>query len=112
LQRITGKELEWDAPRNALETLVAAMAPIVWVYFALGGLTLIVLRRKHGSQRAPVKVSGYPVTPIIFCLTCLWMGFGAVQHAGSMTLLGLVPMLIGLPFVLGGREASDGRTTL
>ncbi len=108
LQRITGEQLEWEAPGNALETLVAAMAPIVWVYFALGGLTLIVLRQRHGSQRAPVKVPGYPVTPIIFCLTCLWMGSNAVPFAGNMTLLGLVPMLIGLPFVLGRRESSDG----
>lgn len=104
VQYATAIELSWHETRTALESLVAAMAPVVWLYFMLGGMTVIILRMREGSQRSPVKVPGYPITPLIFCLTCLWMGIEAARYAGGMTLLGLIPMFIGLPFVIDRRR--------
>jgi amino acid transporter len=109
MEWVTRKDLTWDAPESALDALVAAMAPVVWFYFASAGLSLIVLRLRQGARRAPVPVPGYPITPLIFCATCLWMGFSAIRFAGTMTLLGLVPMLIGLPFVLGPGTGTRGQ---
>jgi basic amino acid/polyamine antiporter, APA family len=102
LQRLTKNELNWEEPDDALETLVAAMSPIVWLYFMLAALALIVLRRRLGS-RPSFKTLGYPFTPIIFAATCGWMAHRGILYTQWMTLVVLMPMLLGLPLVLVGR---------
>ena len=80
---------------SGFETLVAATAPVFWIFFALTGVSLIVLRHRDAGRHRPFRVPFYPFTPIIFCATSVYMIYASVIWAGPLTALGLVPLAMG-----------------
>ena len=53
-------------------------APVVWVFFLATSLSVFVLRHKEPQTLRPYKVTGYPVTTIIFCACCIFMFYSCV----------------------------------
>jgi amino acid transporter len=82
---------------GGFDTLLRATAPVFWVFFLMTGLSLFVLRFKDPSRRRPFRVPGYPVIPLLFCATCVFMVHAAVSYAGALALLGAAPLALGLP---------------
>ena len=89
--------LPWEKYFGGFETLVAGSAPVFWVFFLLTGISLFVLRIKDAGRERPFAVPWYPLPVIIFCATCVYMLYSALKYAGFLSLLGLVPLLTGLP---------------
>lgn len=56
-------------------------ALVVWVFFGATGVALFVLRWREPGVDRPYRVSGYPVTPLLFCLTCGFMVYSAWSFA-------------------------------
>jgi len=56
-------------------------APVVWAFFLATGASLFVLRRKEPHTPRPYKTAGFPVTPIIFCASCIFMIYNSVTYA-------------------------------
>ena len=56
-------------------------APVVWVFFLATGLSVFVLRHKEPQTLRPYKVSGYPLTAMIFCACCVFMFYSSVSYA-------------------------------
>ncbi|MHC5059667.1 MAG: APC family permease [Planctomycetota bacterium] len=56
-------------------------APVFWMFFLLTALSVFVLRRKDSQVSRPYRVTGYPVTPIIFCCSCAFMIYNCVSYA-------------------------------
>jgi len=77
-------------------------APAVWLFFFATGTSIYVLRHKQPDHPRPYKVIGYPITPLIFCASCLFMFYSSVTYSlankpvGLVVLLGVV--LVGLAF--------------
>ncbi|MHC4394582.1 MAG: APC family permease [Planctomycetota bacterium] len=65
-------------------------APVVWVFFLATSLSVFVLRHKEPQIRRPYKVTGYPVTTIIFCICCVFMFYSCVSYALANTPTGLL----------------------
>lgn len=65
-------------------------APVVWVFFLATSLSVFVLRRKEPHTRRPYKVTGYPVTTIIFCVCCVFMFYSCVSYALANKPIGLL----------------------
>ena len=63
-----------------IDTLVF-YAPVVWIFFFATGLAVFVLRRKNHQTARAYKVTGYPVTLIIFCGSCVFMIYNCVSYA-------------------------------
>lgn len=101
--------------RSGFETVVEYTAPVFWFFFLLTGASLFVLRRKEPNAERPFKVPLYPVTPIIFCLTCLYLLYSSVVYTGYGAFVGITVLLIGLlwfPFLNRHRTRSaDSRPT-
>ncbi len=96
--------VDWGLIRDGFNALVAATAPVFWLFFLLTGFGLIVLRLKDGGRERPFRVPLFPLTPLIFCGTCLWMLYRSALYAGSLTALGGAILTLGIPvFALGGR---------
>ncbi|HAW32280.1 MAG TPA: amino acid permease, partial [Planctomycetaceae bacterium] len=67
---IQGDFIKWEQYQDGFDTLLVATAPLFWTFFLLTGLSLIILRYKAPQMERPFRVPLYPVTPILFCLTC------------------------------------------
>jgi amino acid transporter len=70
-------------------------APVVWVFFLATGFSVFVLRRKEPQTPRPYKVTGYPVTTIVFCSCCVFMFYSCVSYALANKPIGLL-MLSGV----------------
>jgi APA family basic amino acid/polyamine antiporter len=107
--------LPWAEYFGGFNTLVAATAPVFWGFFLLTGYSLFILRAKDHDLARPFSVPFYPWTPILFCGVCHFMLFSAIDYAKGLSLLGLVPLAIGLPLyglsqMIPGRSAPRGDT--
>ena len=90
LFRING--LPWDAYFGGFETLVAASAPIFWLFFLMTGLAVFVLRYRFPEIARPFKVPGFPIPVIVFCCSCGFMLYSSLSYAGWLTALAMVPL--------------------
>jgi APA family basic amino acid/polyamine antiporter len=102
LRMVGVAELPWEKYGGGFETLVAGSAPVFWGFFFLGGVSVFVLRFKDREASRPFSVPLYPLTPLVFCASSLYLAWSSLDYARWLTLIGVVPLAIGaalLPFV-------------
>jgi len=78
-------------------------APVFWFFLLLIGLALFVLRRK-GLPGGGFRVPFYPLTPILFCVSSLFMLHASLMHTGTGALLGVAALALGLPVWMMARR--------
>lgn len=91
------------ATRDGFQSMVDYTAPVFWSFLFLVGLALIVLRWREPGRTLPFRVPLYPLTPILFCLTCLFMLYASLAYTGIGALIGLAVIAAGAPLLLLGR---------
>jgi amino acid transporter len=91
------KPLPWKDYYGGFNTLVAGSSPVFWGFFLLTGISMFVLRSKDRGRVRPFSAPFYPLEPIVFCGMCLYMLYSAVDYAKGLTMLGVIPLLVGLP---------------
>ncbi|MCS7168902.1 MAG: amino acid permease [Gemmatales bacterium] len=105
--QLVGVHIPWQQYFGGFGTLVAATAPIFWIFFLMTGLSLFVLRLVDKDRERPfyMPIPLYPVVPIIFCLTCAWMLYNSVAYAKWLAALFSVPVLAGvLVYLVSGKS--------
>jgi len=70
----------------------------VWVFTALVGSSLFILRSKLPVAPRRYRTPGYPVVPALFVLVALWLVFNTVTAYPVEAVAGLALMALGLPF--------------
>ena len=70
------------AAGSFVDTIVYT-APVVWFFFLATGISLFVLRRKDPQTPRPYKITAFPLTPVIFCASCLFMLYNSASYALS-----------------------------
>ena len=99
--------LPWDKYYGGFETLVAGTAPVFWTFFLLTGYSVFVLRIKNPDLKRPYSIPFFPWPPIIFCMTCDYMLWSSMDYAKELSLLGWVPLAVGVPlYLLCGRRSA------
>lgn len=83
--------------RQGFSTMVDYTAPVFWLFFLLTGLSLFVLRRKEPGADRPFRVPLYPLTPLLFCATCVYMLQSSLTYTGIGALVGVAVLLAGMP---------------
>ena len=68
---------------DGFEVMVEFTAPVFWGFLFLVGISLFVMRVKDPQAERPFKVPLYPLTPILFCLTCAYLTYSSVTYAMS-----------------------------
>ena len=86
--------------RSGFEAMVAYTAPVFWFFLALVALSVIVLRQREPERARPFRVPFYPILPLIFFGTALFMLYASIRYAGTGALIGVAVMLAGLPVLL------------
>jgi len=59
---------------------------------------VVVLRSKRPEMPRPYRTFGYPVIPVVFVLSALGLVISTLFNSPRESLMGLVLVLIGLPF--------------
>jgi amino acid transporter len=121
-----------DAPRNSLyvqcavalilivagaftdkvKTMVDYTMPVFWFFFMLVGIGLFVLRVRDPGTPRPFKVPLYPLTPVIFVLTCAYLFYSSVAYVKGGAWAGLGVLAVGVVLLalnLGRRAPEGGR---
>jgi len=106
LEMVWLKPLPWADYYGGFNTLVAATAPVFWVFFLLSGYSLLILRAKDPHIKRPFSAPFYPLEPILFVGMCYFMLFSAISYAKGLSLLGIVPLLLGLPLYFLSQAAT------
>ncbi|MEM7430531.1 MAG: amino acid permease [Pseudomonadota bacterium] len=70
---------------------------VLWVFFAMNGVGLFVLRKKRPDAERPYKVWGYPVVPILFLITAAYLLINTLIVSTQNALVGVAFILVGLP---------------
>jgi APA family basic amino acid/polyamine antiporter len=69
----------------------------VWVFTALVGSSLFVLRRKLPASPRRYRTPGYPVVPALFVLVALWLVINTLTASPVESAVGLFLIALGLP---------------
>ncbi|MFH0974735.1 MAG: amino acid permease [Spirochaetota bacterium] len=95
---------------TGFETMIAYTAPVFWFFFFMAGISLFVLRKKDSAHQRVFKVPLYPLTPIIFCIICLYMLQSSISYifllpdigkfSGIGAVLGICVLLLGIPLFI------------
>ena len=85
--------------RNGFQAMVDYTAPVFWSFLFLVGLSLFVLRWREPDRDLPFRVTFYPVTPILFCATCLYMIYASLAYTGIGALFGVAVLVAGTPLL-------------
>jgi amino acid transporter len=119
LETIGSEALTWNDYGGGFEILVAGTAPVFWGFFLLTGISLFVLRWRDGDRPRPFRTPLYPLPPLIFCAMCVYMLYSSLTYARGLSILGLLPLAVGLPLYAisqgygrqrrGEASSSDGR---
>jgi len=83
---------------DGFEVMVEFTAPVFWAFLFLVGVSLFVMRVKDPQTERPFKVPLYPLTPIVFCLTCGYLTYSSVTYAISKgaVYISLLVMAVGV----------------
>lgn len=83
----------------------------LWIFFALAGASLFVLRRKLPVAPRRYRTPGYPVVPLSFVLVAVWLVINSVKAYPIESAAGMALIALGLPFYLyfriGARHAGE-----
>ncbi len=89
-------------------TMVDYLAPVYWFFLSLSALAVIVLRIRYPDVPRPFRVPGYPVTPLLFFLSCLYTLYASLAYVKIGALVGVgVLALGGFLLLLERRPAAE-----
>jgi amino acid transporter len=92
--------------RDGFATMIDYTSPVFWLFLCASGFAVIVLRRRRPDLPRPFSVPFYPVLPLVFCASCLFVLWSSVQYVrlGAMAGVGVL-LLGGLVMAWLGRPA-------
>ena len=85
--------------RKGFESMVDYTAPVFWFFFLLSGLSLMILRVREKAVDRAFRVPLYPLTPILFCMTCGYLLYSSLAYTGVGALFGVGAVLTGIPLL-------------
>jgi APA family basic amino acid/polyamine antiporter len=69
----------------------------LWLFMGLTIAAVIILRKKRPDLPRPYRTWGYPVTPILFILSALFISINMLINQTKESLVGLGIILLGVP---------------
>ncbi len=82
---------------GTFEELLTYVVFAGWIFYALGGLSLFVYRRRFPNWPRPFKTPGYPLTPLLFVASAAAIVLNTLFARPVQGLVGLAIVLLGAP---------------
>ena len=87
---------------QGFSTMVEFTAPVFWFFLLLAGASIFLLRWRAPDAPRPFRVPLYPLTPLIFCASCIYMLYASLRYSATLHGLaawfGVALLLAGIPF--------------
>jgi amino acid transporter len=97
---VIGFGLIQKGDQNGFQSMVTFTTPVFWIFMLLVGIGLFVLRYREPDTRRPYRVPGYPLVPLLFCgssLFMIWKSLDwAVANRSPEALWSIVILAVGL----------------
>ena len=85
------------AATGTFDVLTDIYVFVLWIFFAMNGAALIILRKRNPDFPRPYKVRGYPLVPVIFILVAGYLLINTLLVTPARALAGLGLIVLGLP---------------
>lgn len=85
---------------GSFDTITDYVIFATWLFYMLGSVGVIVLRKKMPGTPRPYKVWGYPVVPAIFIIFSFLFLVNSLISDSRDAAMGLILILLGLPFYI------------
>ncbi len=92
---------------GTLDQLVTYSSVVVFVFYAMSGISVFLFRRRPDAPAATWRVWAYPVTPALFALLCLSFAANAAWGETKETLLGFAVAAVGAPLYLISKKLTS-----
>jgi len=79
-----------------------------WIFYALGALAVMMLRRSEPNAVRPFRVPGYPVTPILFVVAAVALVINTIVTQPGISSIGLAFVALGAPAFFIWRSRGRG----
>lgn len=86
--------------RNGFKTMVEYTSPVFWLFMTMIAVSIFIFRRRDPGRALAYRVPFYPLTPIIFTGTCIYMLYSSLVYTGIGALFGMGALLVGTPLLL------------
>jgi amino acid transporter len=71
-------------------------AAAVYTFYLGTSFAVIVLRLREPNVERPFKVTGYPITPLVFSGVCLLLIYNSIKYASAVKPVSLIVLLVAL----------------
>lgn len=85
------------AGTGTFDVLLQYVIFVGWIFYGLGGLAVIALRRRLPDAPRPFRVPGYPLTPLLFAASGLAIVVNTVIQDPKKGVIGIGATVLGLP---------------
>ena len=89
--------------RGGFSTMVDYLSPVYWLFLSLSGIALLVLRRRYPDAARPFRVPGYPVVPLVFIASSLYVLYSSLAYVRIGAVVGVGVLAIGVALLAGLR---------
>ena len=95
--------------RNGFKTMVEYTSPVFWLFMTMIAASIFIFRRRDPGRVLAYRVPFYPLTPILFTATCVYMLYSSLAYTGMGALFGMGALLAGTPLLLLVRATTPVR---
>lgn len=92
--------------RGGFATMVDYLSPVYWLFLTLSGVALIVLRIREPGARRPFRVPGYPVVPLVFVASSIYVFWSSIAYVRVGAVVGVAVLLVGALLLLVLRRSA------
>jgi len=97
---------------GTFEQLLTYVVFTAWIFYGMGGVAVMILRRKEPNAVRPFRVPGYPITPLLFVASAAVLVLNTVVAQPQRAATGLAVVLIGTPAYFVWRSKSRRTSVL
>jgi basic amino acid/polyamine antiporter, APA family len=83
--------------QQAISTMVDYTAPVFWFFILLVTISLFVFRYRNGEHNISYRVPMYPLPPLLFLATCIYMLYSSLVFTGTGAIIGASILVAGVP---------------
>ena len=85
-----------ERPTGTFQQLLTYVVFTGWIFYAIAGLSVIVLRRRSPDAQRPFRVPGYPMTPALFALAAGALVLNTIFTQPARAAVGLGVVVVGI----------------